>query len=1251
MSASSRSNSRSTRSSRKQRKQSRRVTGRRAFFEALEQRSLLATWDGGGGDDNWMTAANWTGDTVPVAGDDLIFTGAVRLTPVNNFPAGTTFGSIQFDSSAGNFVVSGNSVTLNGGTDVVAATGTQQVVLPLTLSTTSTASVAGSTTLQISGVIDGAGGLTKDGAGTLNLSQANTFAGATTINAGSLQLSGGANRLPIGTNVTLANTAGATFDLNGQNQQVRWIAGGGSTGGSVTSAAAADLTINLLNAGTQTFSGAVGGAVRPIVQASTTKNTDVQVFAGTNTYTGGTVIDNGHLRVTNDSGLGAVPGALQSNNVTLLNAGVLQNNNSAPTLGPNRGILVGAGGGVIYVGWSQTMTVQGPISGQVLTKADNGTLQLTNTTNSQPSTLVTGGLLQGSDQTVGGAVTLNGGGMFNVAGSGGGAYFDADFGKTITVTGSGGIFRSGWGNTNISGQITGAGSFTVANDGVVLLSNTTNNYTGATVIGAAGSGTAATLRLGAANVIPNGTGTGNVSLSATSGGSATLDLNGFSEAVGGLTDNGVGTRTITSGIAGAVTLTFGDNNATTAFGGVVQNGSGTVAVSKSGAGEVQLMNTASTFSGGTTVTAGLLRATDLTLGAGGLTLNGGTLFNVAASGGGTYFDNNFGKTISLGASGGLIRSGWGDTTISGQITGAGALTIVNDGAVILTNPANDYGGNTILGAGGSGANATLRLGASNVIPNGAGKGNVTFNASSGGTALFDLNGFSETINGLSSGGAGTNTVNNTTGAGAVTLTVGDNNATSTYVGTIQNSAGSLRLVKTGSGEFLLQNGANTYTGGTEITGGLLRGSDSTLGAAAGSLTLNGGSLFNVAASGGGGAFNPTLARTVVLGAAGGGIRSGWGDTTITGQITGASGGAITIINDGAVTFTNPANDYAGNTVIGGAGSGNSATLRLGAAGVLPDGAGKGNLQLTPTAGGSATLNLNGFSETINGLADSGANTRTVTNGSATAVTLTLGGNDATATYAGVIQDGSGVVTLAKIGAGTQTLSGANTYTGLTTISAGTVLLGSATALGATAGSTTVASGAVLDLNGQTVGAEALNVSGTGIATNGALINSNATAASLAGDVTSAGGGYSVGGTGAITLTGNVQSNLTKVGGNTLTLGGTVDNGGLGVTVTSGTVILAKNPSTGGVHAVGGGGLFINGGTVQLAGTGGDQLFDGGPGVTVNAGGTFDVNGQTETIVGLNGAGTINNTAGTGAAGPRRSMHRARCGSSAAPTRG
>jgi autotransporter-associated beta strand protein len=266
--------------------------------------------------------------------------------------------------------------------------------------------------------------------------------------------------------------------------------------------------------------------------------------------------------------------------------------------------------------------------------------------------------------------------------------------------------------------------------------------------------------------------------------------------------------------------------------------------------------------------------------------------------------------------------------------------------------------------------------------------------------------------------------------------------------------------------------------------------------------------------------------------------------------------------------------------------------------------------------GNVTLDLNGLSPVIDGLAGNG----TVTNNATGLATLTVGANGGSGTFTGVIQDGSSKVSLAKSGAGTETLGGNNTFSGSTTVSAGTLRLGSATALGPVTNGVTVASGAALDLNGQAVTLATADLSGTGVGGAGALVNGSASGASLAAHVVSTLGTYAVGGTGAILLGGEVQGTLTKLGGNTVTLGGTADNVGLGVVADGGTLLLAKSSSTTpAVHAVGAAGIVVNaGGLVQLGGTGGDQIDDGG-GLTLN-GGTFDLNGTSETIDSLAGPG-------------------------------
>jgi fibronectin-binding autotransporter adhesin len=130
--------------------------------------------------------------------------------------------------------------------------------------------------------------------------------------------------------------------------------------------------------------------------------------------------------------------------------------------------------------------------------------------------------------------------------------------------------------------------------------------------------------------------------------------------------------------------------------------------------------------------------------------------------------------------------------------------------------------------------------------------------------------------------------------------------------------------------------------------------------------------------------------------------------------------------------------------------------------------------------------------------------------------------------------------------------------------------------------------------------------------------------------------FQVGGTGNTTLSGSVNTAntvLTKIDSGTLTLSGTTDNNSLPVTVNGGTVVLAKTSSgsPNEVHAIGQDALTISGGTAQLGGTGGDQIYD--LGTVIVTSGAFDTNARNETFstlnlqgTGIGGAGALVNTA-------------------------
>jgi autotransporter-associated beta strand protein len=150
----------------------------------------------------------------------------------------------------------------------------------------------------------------------------------------------------------------------------------------------------------------------------------------------------------------------------------------------------------------------------------------------------------------------------------------------------------------------------------------------------------------------------------------------------------------------------------------------------------------------------------------------------------------------------------------------------------------------------------------------------------------------------------------------------------------------------------------------------------------------------------------------------------------------------------SIVLTNTLNDWAGDTFVLATGtSGSTGTiLTLGGNEVIPHGVGKGDL-IVGSAGSAnpfGRFRVNGRTETINALISSGSvattANRVVENANATAGTLTFGSADASGTYHGVIQNGSGggVLNLQKIGAGTQVVAGTASHTGTTTITAGTV---------------------------------------------------------------------------------------------------------------------------------------------------------------------------------------------------------------------
>ena len=220
---------------------------------------------------------------------------------------------------------------------------------------------------------------------------------------------------------------------------------------------------------------------------------------------------------------------------------------------------------------------------------------------------------------------------------------------------------------------------------------------------------------------------------------------------------------------------------------------------------------------------------------------------------------------------------------------------------------------------------------------------------------------------------------------------------------------------------------------------------------------------------------------------------------------------------------------------------------------------------------NGTMDLSGGTETIGSLAGTNvAASLVIGKFSTTAGSFTVGDSTSTS-FAGVITGDplvAGSTVLTKQGTGVLTLSGTNTYTGVTAITAGGLTATNNSSLGSTTGGTTVASGAVLRIDGTagnlSIGAEALTLNGTGLAAApaGALRNilgSNSWA-------------------GLITL--GSASTINSAAG-TLTLSGGITNGGFLATFDG-----AGNTTVSTAAITGGGGLTKTGAGTLALGNGG-----------------------------------------------------------------
>jgi autotransporter-associated beta strand protein len=468
------------------------VTGAGSILFTLSSAHAGQIWDGGGGNANWLTLANWDGDNLPDFANPITFQGNTRNGPFNNRPADAVVGGINFanDGSSGKtnaFTLQGisatatNSMTLGGDITTTASssaiTNVIHASLDIILNGDRTITTNTSHNLTINGGIyedASARKLIKEGPGLLTLTSSslttvnNSFSGGLDINAGVVQLN---KSSAAGTGaIKLGATSGSA------NAELRMSATGTTISNALEVRAGSSGTKTLANRSTNTvtysgnitandnlavlFAGATGGASFTIsgasnsIAASKTVSFDISA-----TGTGGGVTDSALW-----SGDGSI--SYTSNSIKGFTVSGAKTYSGGATLGSMSGT------GDLVVQTSSTGPANAPTAGAFGT----GTLSIGATRMRAVTT---------ADITIGNAITFTGNPTFTTAGSEKSLIFsgDASLGATRTLT----VETGSTVNTafvEFSGDISGAGSgITKEGAGTLRLSGN-SSYTGATVVSA-----------------------------------------------------------------------------------------------------------------------------------------------------------------------------------------------------------------------------------------------------------------------------------------------------------------------------------------------------------------------------------------------------------------------------------------------------------------------------------------------------------------------------------------------------------------------------------------------------------------------------------------------------------------------------------------------------------------------------------------------------------------------------------------------
>ena len=1118
---------------------------------------------------------------------------------------------------AGGIVSGGTGThTVTLGKATIGALAPWSTSQPITLNSTNNTTfntTGGSITLA--GVLSGSGGLTANGSGTLLLGNANGYTGGTTVSGGTLLL-GVSNALPTGGNYTVL--PGGTLDLGGNGQTTSGTVSfqGGTVQNGTLTGVAADFDGQ---SGTVTASLAGG-----IALDKTTGGTLV-LSNSNNSYTNGTNISGGALQLgianalptggnitVYTSGTFDLGGLSQSTaGVVSLQGGTVQNGTLTSAVsdfdGQSGTVTATLAGGV---GLSKTtsglLTLGGNSSYSGSTNVISGALAVNGSLTGIGGVAVqSGGTLAGTGLVSGGGVSLLSGavlspgpnplpgsvGTFTASSLAIGDRATIGFDLSTSNTGAGNDVINVTGNLSLptnatilvnptGGSLSQAGAYTLFNYGSLTFSGSPLVYSGPlgarqteTINYGTGSNSSITLSItGAfANLIWSGAGTnantwdqnntGNLSWST----SQPAAPNYFASL-----DNVRFDATSTAGHQ-TVTLEFNSGNPLTptsvtvtgtknyTFAGAGQIG-GATALTVVGPGSLTIQNAGNSYTGGTNIQGG-----SIILGVPNGLSTAGTVSLGAATSNGTLdlAGNNQALgglavapvanashqiiTNSVGSST-LTYAGSGSSTFGGTITDTsptGVLALeVSSGQLALSGSSNNYAGGTTVNGG------TLQLAVSNALPT---SGNIT--ALPGGT--LDL--------GASIMGSGGQTTSGTVSFQGGTVQNGTLTSSAAAFdgqgGTVSaNLAGPVALNKTTGGVLVVSSSNSNFTGGTNIFGGVLQlGSVNAL-PTGGNISIYPAGTFDL------GGLSQTTSGIVSF--QGGTVQNGTLNSTasaydgqsgtVNANLTGGVG--LNMSTTGLLTLGGSDN-YTGNTVV------NSGTLQLGSAAGIPSGATSGNLVLNAGASSAGVVDINGIAANVGGLSGTaGAVLGMIVNNSFAGGTLSVGSNNASTTFSGMLADGNSTLALNKSGTSNLTLDGSNTYSGGTTVTQGILAPTNSAALGtiSVSSSLSVKSGGELQLpSGILFSVGNVLVAGSGVTGPGAIN----------------GGTLSVLGA---NITANSSSGTAVIGSPTvLTAGSTV------LTATNGSAFLSfSGPFTtsGDITTSGSGNFVFGGGSANVSGT-------------------------------------------------------------------